>query len=114
MLGLVAHSLAALTVARMLMACGGALVVPATIALMRIELPPERRGRAFGTFGAIIGVAAAVGPILGGVLVDRFSWEAVFLANVPVLALSVLVASGGPVVRTPASATASTGGDPCC
>lgn len=87
------------------MGCGGALVVPATIALMRAELPPERRGRAFGTFGAIMGSAAAVGPVLGGVLVDSFSWEAVFLANVPVLALSVLVAGSGPVVRTPTSAT---------
>ena len=103
-LGLVAQSLAALTVARMLMACGGALVVPATIALLRLELPPERRGRAFGTFGAVMGLAAAVGPILGGVLVAAYSWEAVFLANVPVLAVSVLVAGRAPVVPAPSSA----------
>jgi MFS family permease len=101
LLGLVAPTLAVLTVARMLMACGGALVVPATIALMRLELPPERRGRAFGTFGAIMGFAAALGPILGGVLVDLFSWEAVFLVNVPVLALSVLVASRPSVSSSP-------------
>jgi MFS family permease len=92
-LGWVAPNLAALTVARMLMACGGALVVPATIALMRLELPPERRGRAFGGFGALMGFAAAVGPILGGVLVGAFGWGAVFLVNVPVLALAVVVAS---------------------
>ena len=104
-LGLLANGLAALTAARVLMACGGALVVPATIALLRLELPPERRGRAFGTFGAIMGLAAAVGPILGGVLVDAFSWEAVFLANVPVLLLAVLVAGHGPRVRTPSSAS---------
>lgn len=104
-LGLVADSLALLTVARMLMACGGALVVPATIALLRLELPPERRGRAFGTFGAIMGLAAAVGPVLGGVLVDDVSWRGVFLANLPVLALAVLVAPRGPAARTAASAT---------
>ena len=92
-LGLLAPNLAALTVARGLVAGGGALVVPATIALLRLELPPERRGRAFGTFGAIMGFAAAIGPVLGGVLVDAFSWEAVFLANVPVLAVAVLVAA---------------------
>ncbi len=103
-LGLVAPNLAALTVARMLMACGGALVVPATVALMRLEMPPERRGRAFGTFGAIMALAAAVGPILGGVLVDTFSWEAVFLANVPVLAVSALVAANLPRVVTPSPA----------
>lgn len=93
LLGLVAPNLAVLTVARMLMACGGALAVPATVALLRLELPPERRGRAFGTFGAFMGLAAAVGPVLGGVLVDAWSWEAVFLANLPVLAVSVLLAA---------------------
>lgn len=104
LLGLIAPNLAALTIARILMACGGALVVPATIALMRLELPPERRGRAFGTFGAIMGFAAAVGPILGGLLVDAFSWQAVFLANVPVLALSVLVAGSRPRLHAPSAA----------
>lgn len=104
-LGFFAPNLAALTVARMLMACGGALVVPATLALMRIELPPERRGRAFGTFGAVMALAAAVGPLIGGVLVDEFSWEAVFLANVPVLAVSVLVGASVPRVVTPSPTT---------
>lgn len=104
-LGLVAPSLAGLTVARMLMACGGALVVPATVAFMRLELPPERRGRAFGTFGAIMALAAAIGPIVGGVLVDAFSWEALFVANVPVLAVSALVAVNVPRVVTPSPVT---------
>ena len=104
-LGMVAPSLAVLTVARVLMAGGGALVVPATVALMRLELPPERRGRAFGTFGAIMSLAAAVGPIVGGVLVDAFSWKAVFLANIPVLAVAALVAANVPLTTTlPAAA----------
>jgi MFS family permease len=68
------------------MATGGALAVPATLALLRVSLPLERRGRAFGTFGAVMALAAALGPIVGGVLVDAFGWEAVFVANVPVLA----------------------------
>jgi MFS family permease len=104
LLGLVAPGLAALTVARMLMACGGALVVPATVALLRLELPPERRGRAFGTFGAVMALAPAVGPIVGGVLVDTFSWEAVFLANVPVLVVSALLQASVPPVVAPSSA----------
>ena len=91
--------------ARVLMACGGALVVPATVALMRLELPPDRRGRAFGIFGAIMGLAAAIGPVLGGVLVEAISWEAVFLANVPVLAVSALVAANVPLAVTPSTAT---------
>ena len=103
LLALVATSLAALTVARVLMAAGGALVVPATVALLRVELPPERRGRAFGTFGAVMALAAAVGPVLGGVLVDAFSWEAVFLVNLPVLAVSALVAANVPRVVPPSA-----------
>jgi MFS family permease len=105
LVGLVAPNLAALTVARVLMACGGALVVPATIALMRLDVPAERRGRALGTFGAIMALAAAVGPVLGGVLVEAFSWEAVFLANVPVLAVSALVAGNVALAVPPSPAT---------
>jgi MFS family permease len=93
-LGFFATNLATLAGARILMATGGALAVPATLALLRISLPAERRGRAFGTFGAVMAFAAALGPIVGGVLVDAFGWEAVFVANVPVLALAAaLVAS---------------------
>ena len=104
-LGFLAPSLPVLAGARVLMATGGALAVPATLALLRVSLPPERRGRAFGTFGAVMALAAALGPIVGGVLVEGFGWEAVFVANVPVLAVAaVLVASTDRVqqVRAPA------------
>ena len=95
-LGFLATSLPMLAGARVLMATGGALAVPATLALLRVSLPLERRGRAFGTFGAVMALAAALGPIVGGVLVDAFGWQAVFVANVPVLAAAaVLVASVG-------------------
>jgi MFS family permease len=93
-LGFLATNLPMLAGARVLMATGGALAVPATLALLRVMLPPERRGRAFGTFGAAMALAAALGPIVGGLLVESFGWEAVFVANVPVLAVAaVLVAS---------------------
>ncbi len=90
-LGYLAPTLELLAASRILIAGGGALVVPATVALLRLELPADRRGRAFGTFGAVMALAAALGPILGGVLVDAFGWEAVFLANLPVLAISALL-----------------------
>jgi EmrB/QacA subfamily drug resistance transporter len=93
LLGYVAPSLAVLTLARILMACGGAVLVPATVALLRHALPQERRGRAFGVFGAVMALAAALGPLVGGALVDAFGWRSVFIANLPVLALSVGLAA---------------------
>ena len=92
-LGFLAPDLILLAGCRVLMAIGGAVVVPAAVALLRLELPPERRGRAFGTFGATMALAAALGPVLGGVLVDAFGWQAVFVANVPVLVVSALLAA---------------------
>lgn len=100
-IGFLAPSLLVLTGSRLLIAAGGAVVVPATLALLRLELPPERRGRAFGSFGATMALAAAAGPILGGVLVDSFGWQAVFVANIPVLAVSAALAYS---VRHPAAA----------
>ncbi|GAA2899824.1 MFS transporter [Pseudonocardia halophobica] len=92
-LGMVAGSLGVLAVARVLMAAGGAAVVPTTVALLRIELPPERRGRAFGLFGAIMSLAAGVGPVVGGELVRAFGWASIFAVNLPVLAIVALLAA---------------------
>jgi EmrB/QacA subfamily drug resistance transporter len=100
LLGYLAPALAWLTVARVMMAAGGAVLVPATVALLRHSLPPERRGRAFGAFGAVMALAAALGPLVGGALVDAFGWQSVFIANIPVLAVSgVLGAVAGAAPR---------------
>lgn len=85
-----------LTVARVVMATGGAIVVPSATALLRTELPPEVRGRAFGMFGAVMGISAGLGPTIGAVLVGRFGWTSLFLANIPLLALSAALAHIGP------------------
>jgi MFS family permease len=106
-LGYLAPTLWLLTVSRALMAAGGAVVVPAVVALIRLELPAERRGRAYGWFGAGMSLAAGVGPLLGGELVRLFGWEAIFLMNLPVLAVSVLVAAG--TGSAPAAAPAGPG-----
>lgn len=92
LLGLVAPNLELLAFSRIVMAAGGALVVPATLAVLRTELPPDRRARAFGAFGAIMSLAAGIGPLVGGGLVSWFGWRSVFVANLPVLAMSALVA----------------------
>jgi MFS family permease len=94
-LGTAAGSLGALAVARVLMAAGGAAIVPATVALVRTELPEQRRGRAFGLFAAVMSLAAAVGPVVGGELVALFGWPAIFAANLPLIVVSALLGATG-------------------
>jgi len=76
---------------RVLMAIGGALSIPTVFAQLRNSVPYERRGRIFGIFGAIMGAAAAAGPLLGGLLTARFGWHSIFFVNVPVVLLSFLL-----------------------
>jgi MFS family permease len=86
LLGAVSGTLALLVGARVLMAAGGALLVPGTMAALRSATEPSGRARLFGVAGAAMGLAAALGPLLGGVLTDTFGWRAIFLVNVPLLA----------------------------
>ncbi|MEU9035186.1 MFS transporter, partial [Streptomyces sp. NPDC048352] len=77
----------------------GALLQPATLALLRLAYPGERLGRAVAVRTGAIGVAAAAGPLLGGVLVAQWGWRAVFAVNVPA---ALLVAALALAVRVPA------------
>jgi MFS family permease len=61
------------------------------MALIRIHVPADRRPTAFGRMSAVMAGAAALGPALGGVLIDTFGWHSVFLANLPILAVSWLL-----------------------
>ncbi len=96
LIGYLAPELWVLIVARIAMAAGGAALVPSAVALLRHDLPAERRGRAFGAFGAMMALSAALGPVVGGELVEAFGWRSLFAVNLPVLAVSVaLVAIAG-------------------
>lgn len=87
----VAPSLPVVVAGRLLMAAGGSLMVPTAMALLRVAVPPERRARAFGTMGAVMGGAAAAGPAIGGLMLGRFGWRALFLINIPLIAVSWLL-----------------------
>ena len=109
--GLVSPTLWLLALSRSVAAIGGALVVPSTMALMRLAVPPERRGRVFGTFGAVMALSAAVGPVMGGEIVSHFGWRAVFLASLPFLALAAMLFRVVPLPRSAGSGSAVAGLD---
>src|SRR5947208_11765808 len=74
-----------LNLARALQGVGGAIMFAVSLALVAQEFPagPER-GMAMGIYGATIGVAVAVGPLIGGALTDGLGWESIFYVNVPI------------------------------
>ncbi len=87
-----AASVDALIAWRVVQAVGAAAVVPTALALLLQAFPDDRQGFAAGLFGALTSAAAAAGPVLGGVLIQRWGWPAVFWFNVPVGALGVALA----------------------
>ncbi|MFG2038446.1 MFS transporter [Dactylosporangium sp. NPDC048998] len=79
-----------LILARGLMGLGGAMMMPTSMAIIGATFPPERRAGAIAAWSASSGVGVALGPLLGGVLVDHFWWGSVFLVNLPVVALALI------------------------
>ncbi|GAA3367423.1 hypothetical protein GCM10017744_079490 [Streptomyces antimycoticus] len=75
---------------RALMGVGAALVMPATLAVLVAVFPEKERPRAFAVWSAVASVGMAAGPLLGGALVDVWSWAGVFLINVPVVTVALV------------------------
>jgi EmrB/QacA subfamily drug resistance transporter len=63
---------------------GAAMLMPQTLTIITNVFPPERRGAAFGIWGAVAGVATIAGPTLGGLLVTAFDWRYIFFVNLPI------------------------------
>ena len=97
-----AQSPGQLIAARALMGVGGAAIMPVTLSIISNVFDPRERGRAIGVWAGAVGLAVAIGPILGGALLEHFWWGSVFLINVPVVAAGVvLVALLVPESRDP-------------
>jgi EmrB/QacA subfamily drug resistance transporter len=101
-LAALAPSAGALIAARALQGAGAAIVAPLTLTLLSDAFPPNRRGVALGIWSGVSGLGVALGPLVGGIVVDGLAWQYVFWINVPVgLALlpaarRVLTESHGP------------------
>ncbi|MCP4742525.1 MAG: MFS transporter, partial [Actinomycetales bacterium] len=84
---------------RAVMGIGGAAVLPTTLAIITVVFPPHERGRAIGTWAGAVGAAVALGPVLGGALLQNPQWFApltgnawgsVFLVNVPIVIVGLI------------------------
>ena len=76
-----------LVAARLLQGIGGALLTPGSLAMIEASFRRGDRARAIGAWSGLGGVATAIGPLLGGYLVEAVSWRAIFLINLPLGAL---------------------------
>ncbi|MEU5692074.1 DHA2 family efflux MFS transporter permease subunit [Actinosynnema sp. NPDC020468] len=80
-----------LIVARAVQGLGAALMTPQTLAFITHLFPPAKRGPAMGLWGGVAGLATITGPLLGGVLVDHFGWEWIFIVNVPIGVIAIVL-----------------------
>jgi EmrB/QacA subfamily drug resistance transporter len=91
-----------LILARAVQGVGGAMLVPGSLAIISASFDGDARGKAIGTWAGLSGVTTALGPILGGFLVENVSWRAAFLINVPLaIAVLLIVARYVPESRDP-------------
>lgn len=91
-----------LVVARVLQGVGGALLTPGSLAMIQGAFRSEDRSRAIGAWSGLGGIAAALGPLVGGLLVDHASWRWIFLINLPLAAVTVWLAQTWvPEIRDP-------------
>ena len=107
----VAQSMQQLTYARAMQGIGAALLTPGSLALISASFPEQERGRAIGTWSGFTAITTALGPVLGGWLIEHASWRWIFFINLP-LAIAVIVISGWhvPESRSATAKRLDTGG----
>src|ERR687888_967127 len=87
-----APTIDALIAARALQGVGGAIVTPLTLTILSAAVPADKRGLALGAWGGIGGLAVAIGPLVGGAIVQGIAWQWIFWLNVPIGLLVVPLA----------------------
>jgi EmrB/QacA subfamily drug resistance transporter len=80
-----------LIVARAVQGFGAALLIPGSLAIISSSFPENERGRAIGTWSGFSAITTAIGPVLGGWLIEHVSWRAVFFINIPIALLVIFI-----------------------
>jgi EmrB/QacA subfamily drug resistance transporter len=89
----ISQSTTQLIMARALQGVGAALLMPGTLSIITVTFPPHERARAIGLWAGFSGLALALGPTVGGLMVERLGWESVFFLNVPIGIVAFLFAT---------------------
>lgn len=84
-----ANSAAVLIIWRAVMGIGGSMILPATLAIVTNTFPKEERGKAIGIWAGINGVSIALGPIIGGLVIENLNWHWIFYINLPVAVVAL-------------------------
>jgi len=87
----VTPSIGQLIAARAAQGLGAALLVPGSLAIISSSFPENERGRAIGTWSGFSAITTAIGPIIGGWLIEHVSWRAVFFINIPIALLVIFI-----------------------
>ncbi|GAA4849825.1 MFS transporter [Kitasatospora terrestris] len=93
-LAALSHGIGLLVAARALQGLGAAVVLPLTLTLLSAAYPPDKRAGALGIWGAIGGLAVALGPVIGGLIIHVVSWQWIFWLNVPIGIVMLVVIPG--------------------
>src|SRR5438876_2886758 len=95
-----------LIAARAAQGLGAALLVPGSLAIISSSFPENERGRAIGTWSGFSAITTAIGPVIGGWLIEHLSWRAIFFINMPIALLVILIS----LWRVPESSDAESAG----
>jgi DHA2 family multidrug resistance protein-like MFS transporter len=87
---MIAGSADLLIAARTVMGLGAALIMPSTLAIIAAVFSGPERGRAIGAWSGVAGLGIVIGPLVGGWLLDHFSWGSIFLINLPIIFVALV------------------------
>src|SRR5918912_3289601 len=85
---LAVHTSGQLIAVRSVMGVGGALIMPATLSIISNVFPREERAKAIGIWAGLASIGIGLGPLFGGLLLEYFDWQSVFMVNVPIAAIA--------------------------